>query len=501
MEHVIVIGSGLGGLFCGAILAKEGYKVKVFEQHCKTGGSLHQFCREGVWFETGMHVIGAFQEGGALNRICSWLGIMDRLRIKPAEDDCFEHFKIGSDGKTFRYAKGATRFVDTLAKDFPEERENIRRYVKAIYDMTREVKLYNLEYAELANRYSDAFHSSVGDFIASFTDNERLQAVLALSNTLYDGDRDVTPAFIHAFTMVCFIEGAAQFAGGSQQLANELAGVITGAGGSVVAANGVTKIEIVDKRVEYIETADGKRHTADRYISSIHPASLFALLDTAKLQRSYQQRISSIPNTCSAFTVYIIFHPKTFPALNYAGYYLDDYSLVWKHNEFSPDTFPTGIMYITPPKTMNDRHAEKMIVNCMMPFDAVRKWENTTVGNRGAEYEAFKRRCEEQIIQKLEKVFPDIRSKIKSIYSASPLTIRDYYKQKDGAMYGIKKDCRNMALSKIMVRTKLNNLLLTGQNINMHGILGVPLTAVMTCGEIVGYRDLLEKINRGSNAG
>jgi phytoene dehydrogenase-like protein len=166
------------------------------------------------------------------------------------------------------------------------------------------------------------------------------------------------------------------------------------------------------------------------------------------------------------------------------------------------DEWPKGMMFITPPVSMHDVFAEKMIVNCIMNFDTVKQWENTTTGKRGKEYEAFKRRCEQQVINHLEKVFPDIRACIQSVYSASPLTIRDYYKQKEGALYGVKKDCNNMALSHISVRTKLKNLLLTGQNINLHGILGVPLTAISTCAELVGMEYLLERINcRGNPCG
>ena len=130
-----------------------------------------------------------------------------------------------------------------------------------------------------------------------------------------------------------------------------------------------------------------------------------------------------------------------------------------------------------------------------MSFDAVKKWENTTVGKRGEEYTAFKKRCEEQIIHKLEKVYPDIRTCIQSVYSASPLTIRDFYKQKEGALYGVKKDCNNITLSHISIRTKLKNLLLTGQNINLHGMVGTPLTAIYTCAELLGMEYLLNEIN------
>jgi hypothetical protein len=42
---VVVIGSGMGGLSCGAISAKYGDKVLVLESHIKCGGSAHTFSR------------------------------------------------------------------------------------------------------------------------------------------------------------------------------------------------------------------------------------------------------------------------------------------------------------------------------------------------------------------------------------------------------------------------------------------------------------------------
>jgi len=498
-QSVIIIGGGIGGLFCGAILSKEGYDVKIFEQHYKIGGGLHHFKRDGIEFETGMHIIGTFQEGGVLNKICSYLGIMDKLSILPSDDNCFLLFHIGSDRKTYCFAKGAERFIETLAVEFPEEKENIKRYVQAMYEIVENAKMFNLEIEEDINdivRYAPEYLTSAGAFIDSFTENERLRAVLALSNPLYGGERYKTPTYIHAIINVLFIEGAARFAGGSQKLADILTDVVRQSGGEVYSKNGVKHLEINDRKIEYIVTADGKKHWADWYISAIHPSSLFKLIDTSKIQPSYWQRIDNIPNSYSAFMVFIVFKPESFPYLNYTGYYIDDYSHVWAHSEYCPDDFPKGMLYITPPSTMNDKYAQKMIAICMMDFDAVKKWENTTIGKRGEDYIAFKKRCKEQIINKLEQIFPDIRSCIKSVYCASPLTIRDYYNQKEGALYGVKKDCNNIMQSYIPVHTKLKNLLLTGQNINVHGMVGTPLTSIKTCSELLGLDYLLNKINQ-----
>jgi len=494
-RSAIIIGGGIGGLFCGAILSKEGYDVRLFERHYKIGGGLHHFKREGVEFETGMHVVGTFEEGGVLNKICSWLGVMEKLSLRPTDDDCFELFQVGSDNRSYIYAKGRERFIDTLAREFPDERDNIARYVEAMYDIVRESKIFNLEYGDFSIQYSEKFMTSVGDFIDSFTQNERLRNVLMFANPLYGGDRDKTPAYVHSIVSALFIDGAARFVGGSQQLADALTDLIRQHGGEVYARNGVTHIEIEDKEIKYVVTADGQQHQADWYISAIHPSSLFKLMDTSKLQRSYWQRIDSIPNTYSAFTVYIIFKPDTFPYFNHTRYYIDDYDKVWKQDKFNIETFPTGMMYLTPPVTRSDKYAQKMIVNCIMSFDTVRQWENTTVGHRGEAYEAFKLRCQEQILDKLEMLYPGLRACIKSVFSATPLTIRDFYNQKEGALYGVKKDCNNIMLSHIPVRTKLKNLLLSGQNINLHGMVGTPLTALSTCGELIGLEYLLNEIN------
>ena len=46
-KSVIIIGSGLGGLECGVILARHGFKVIVLEQDRQIGGCLQTFVRKG----------------------------------------------------------------------------------------------------------------------------------------------------------------------------------------------------------------------------------------------------------------------------------------------------------------------------------------------------------------------------------------------------------------------------------------------------------------------
>lgn len=53
MIDVIVIGSGIGGLSCAAILARYGFKVLVCESHAIAGGAAHSFERKGFKFDSG----------------------------------------------------------------------------------------------------------------------------------------------------------------------------------------------------------------------------------------------------------------------------------------------------------------------------------------------------------------------------------------------------------------------------------------------------------------
>ena len=44
----VVVGSGIGGLSCAALLAKAGKKVLVLEQHDQAGGCCHTFIEKGI---------------------------------------------------------------------------------------------------------------------------------------------------------------------------------------------------------------------------------------------------------------------------------------------------------------------------------------------------------------------------------------------------------------------------------------------------------------------
>lgn len=496
-KTVVIVGGGLGGLFTGALLSKENYSVTVLEKNMVIGGGLQCFSFHGIPFETGMHIIGGFMPGGNLNMICSYLGILDKLSIKHTDEDAIDSITYGEDGKTYILPRGKEKFTSYLQMLFPEEADNIQRYMDALYALSQEVDLFYLRPGsnEFFN-HSEEFIMATDTFIAKYVDDPRLRDLLAYMSPMYGGIAGMTPAFIHAMINVLYINGSSQFEGGSQQLAILLEMVIESNGGKVIAGDPVEHITIEDKLVRKVTTSSGKEYTADWYISSVHPEVLFKLTGAEAFPKAYYNRISSIPNSYSAFTLYIKFKPACQPYINHPRYYQECYGDVWKIGEYNEESFPKAFMYLTPPMNGQNDWAEKMIVNCIMPFSAVKQWENTRVGHRGEGYKKWKANMMNKILDKLNILHPGFSDSIDFVMASSPLTIRDYYGSKDGSLYGHMCDCKNLLQSQMPIVTKVRNLLLTGQNVNLHGICGVPLTAIETAEAIVGRNEILEKINK-----
>ncbi|HET9278532.1 MAG TPA: all-trans-retinol 13,14-reductase, partial [Flavitalea sp.] len=114
--------------------------------------------------------------------------------------------------------------------------------------------------------------------------------------------------------------------------------------------------------------------------------------------------------------------------------------------------------------------------------------------DRGTDYDEFKKRKAEKLLDSVEKKFPGLRNHIQAYYTATPLSFRDYIGNDDGSLYGIVKDYKDPLKTFISPRTKLPNLYFTGQNLNLHGILGAAMSGLVTCSAFLKNDSLIEKI-------
>lgn len=496
MRHTaVIIGGGLGGLFTGAILSKEGFSVTVLEKNSTVGGGLQTFKRFGEVFDTGMHVVGGLQPGGNIRRICEYLGIANKVKTKDVDAVCTDKLYFAEDATSYKMAQGREAFIERLASYFPAEKENLQAYVDAIYRISEETDLFYLRPSgDDFPIHSDEFSMAADAFIAKFIDDRKLRAILAYMNPLYGGRQNHTPAYVHAIISVLYIDGESRFVGGSHHFASLLVDVIKAAGGTIKVNEETIHVEVSDRQVQYVETVKGNCYKADYYISDVHPCTLTSMLSAGAFSKAYINRLDSVPNTYSAFSLYIKLKPESFKYINHSEYFISHYDDIWRFGE-PASSWPLGFLMMTPPDEGQGEYARKVLITAPMLFDTVKQWEHTSTGKRGKGYEQWKKERVDELLDKVKQIHPNFRQYIDKIEASSPLTIRDYYHAKDGTMCGFSKDYKNPALSTLPVVTKVRNLFLTGQNNNLHGFCGVSLTAVNTCEAILGKNTVINHIN------
>lgn len=492
--EVVIVGSGLGGLLCGYILSKEGYKVCILEKHHQLGGCLQTFTRQGSIFDTGMHYVGSLDEGQMLWRFFRYFDLLGKIKLKRMDEDCFDLMHIA--GKEYKYAQGHDRFIETLAQDFPEERAGLIKYI----DKFREIR------KDIASLIGDSrngqrmptmkyFEQPAFGFIQSVTDNPRLQQLLSATNPLYFGTAESTPLYVHAVINNSLLESAWRFVDGGSPIAESLAASIRSHGGDIFSRAEVKRFIMnkSDTGIEAVELVSGERIEGDRFISNIHPVKTFEKVNSSLIRKAYINRLNSIPQTMSIFSLYIVLKENSFRYMNYNYYHYENEN-VWGADIYDQVTWPGGYMMYTPASSKSDVYADCINIMTYMRYEELKQWENTWIEKRGDDYKAFKQQKAEQLLDLIEKRFPGLRSKIKSYYTSTPLTYRDYTATLNGSVYGNRRDCNNALKTMVSAKTRIPNLFLAGQNIGLHGLLGVSMGSLLTCAQFCGNDYVRDKV-------
>ncbi len=496
---IVIIGSGMGGLVSANILAREGKTVCVLEKNNQFGGNLQTFVREKTIFDTGVHYLGGLLKGQNLYRYFDYLDILDGLHFKKLDEDGFDIITFDDDDTKYPHAQGHANFASHLKLKFPEETDAIDTYCEKLKEVCQKFPLYNLEAGKPYHENSDLFALGAKAYIDTLTDNKRLRAVLAGSNLLYAGEPDKTPFYVHALSVNSFIESSYRCADGGSQITKMLIRRLKENGGDAFKHQEVTRINVNDKKAVSVTTKTGQEIKAGLFISNIDPKRTLNLTEGEPFRKSFTQRIEKMESTISAFSIHIVLKPKSFKYLNHNYYHSKDLDAVWNGHKYTQENWPLSYMVSMGVRKNQDEWGDQMTAISYMRFDEVIPWAKTfnTVADkndRGETYAEFKAKKKEIFLNELEKKFPNIRECIQSIHTSTPLSYRDYIGCHRGGMYGYVKDVENPLKSFISPRTKVENLYFTGQSLNMHGILGVTISGVVTCSEILGAKYLLDKI-------
>ena len=275
----IIIGTGLGGLVCGYKMAKGGLKVLLLEKNAQIGGCLQTFRRFGVKFDTGMHYIGALDEGQIMYQFFDELNLLKDVRLSRLDENGFDRFNIA--GQEYKYASGSDRFIETLSRQFPECSHELQTYVRCIQEIADASPIYKLDKAgDSSYLESPYLHSSVNELLASISNNKLLQNVLAGNLPLYAGVKDKTPAYVYALISYSYLQSAWRIVGGSDSIAQSLANSIRSFGGEIRTRSEVLKIQCDSEKATSVQLTDGEIIEAKHFITDIHPQKVIQLIDS-----------------------------------------------------------------------------------------------------------------------------------------------------------------------------------------------------------------------------
>lgn len=504
---VAVIGAGLGGLVAAALLAKRGKRVAVFEAHYVAGGCATQFVRGGkggrYHFDVGLHYIGDCGMDGTIPAILRELGIS--IEYVPLDPDGFDTLLYP--GLEFRIPSNVDLYRDRLVAAFPAERHGIDRYVgllKAVMIMGRamenggrpsfgDIAMAGLNLVDLA-RFQD---KTLAEVLDATVRDPLLKAVLAGQHGDYGLPPSQVSAMLHLGLQGHYFRGAYYPKGGGQVIADKITERLEELGGTVHLRRPVERILVEGGRAVGVRLAGKAGSPAEEVRADVVLSNadlivtLNDLLGREHLGSEWAQKLSGFTMAAAIFITFLgvrgDLRQKGMRAANY--WQFDDtdsetfYRFEQQGNVISKGCYITSASIKDPASALH--HAPSGISNVevmtVVPGECER-WhvkEEDALGFRYKDNEAYrdiKRDLEDQMIDRLEKIFPGTKQDIVFRESASPVSHLRYTRATGGTGYGLAATPAQFLGNRPGYSGPLPGLYLAGASTRSgHGIVGAML--------------------------
>lgn len=463
--RVVVIGSGFGGLACALLLAKAGREVLVLERQVQPGGCLQSYQRGRYSFDTGLHYVGGLAEGQPVHALFDELGLLS-LPWHRLDADGFDRVTIGDE--TFCFAEGYDRFAETLAARFPHERQALHDYAELLRNLPAIQEIGEVAaYDYLTRTFSDPL----------------LMNVLAGTALKMELRRESLPLFHFAHGLSSFVGSSWRLRGDGNSMVRALTDAIRAAGGTIVCQAEVEELVEREGRIVAARCANGEVYEGSQFVSDVHPAQTFDMVrESQVLKKLFRRRIGMLDNTWGMFTASLVLRPQTLRYFNH-NKYVYRRANVWDEPPHDGSVDRVMVSARVPEDGSDD--VTQIDLLTPMHWSLCQQWTETKVGRRGEDYLQLKQRMTEGCVALAERVIPGLGTMVEQVVTSTPLTYRDYTLTPCGSAFGLRKDYRSLLSTMLSVRTPVSNLLLTGQNLILHGLEGVAMTARMTVDEIV----------------
>ena len=476
----VIIGSGLGGLECAHILSKAGMSVLLLERGTQAGGCLQSYRRHGLAFDTGFHYVGGLDEGQSLHSAFRHLGLL-RLPWQRL-DNHFDRVTIGN--QTFSFAQGYDAFVETLTAAFPAERDALNKYADMLKQCgEQQFDALNPQTGE-SSLLSRLFETSAYQYLTETFHDPLLINVLCGTSLKMELRKESLPLFTFAHGNGSFIESSWRLKGDGSLIVNSLVDGIRMHGGEIICNTEVRELVEKDGKLVHAVCSNGEIYEGTIFISNIHPAVTCNLVkQSSRMKKVYRSRITHLENTFGMFTVSLRIKPQTLRYFNWNQYIYKEPDVWAFHLKNNP---VSGVLVSCRIPEDGSKYVQQVDLLTPMNWSECEQWSHTEVGRRGEDYKAMKKRVADECITLAERFIPDLLDRITGCYTSTPLTYRNYTLTPEGSAYGLRKDFRNPMITLLSPRTPIPNLLLTGQNLMLHGLHGVTMTALFTCAEVLG---------------
>lgn len=311
--HVVVIGSGFGGLAAAIRLQRQGHQVTIVEKRDKPGGRAYVYEQDGFTFDGGPTIITApwlirelFEGGGGGRRTA------DYVQLVPI--DPFYNIRF-DDGSVFRYTGNRAEVIEEIkrfdASDvagylrFAEATEAIFKAGMALIDTPFERMADMLRVLpDLVRLRADR---SVAAFVNSHIKDPRLRQVFSFHPLLVGGNPFQSSsiyALIHTLEQrwgIWFVMG------GTGALVQALVRLFTEIGGSLRLECEVEEI-VVDaatRRATGVRLASGERLHAEVVVCNGDIAQSYMQLVPAAMRRKNTDRhLKRLRYSMSLFVMY-----------------------------------------------------------------------------------------------------------------------------------------------------------------------------------------------------
>lgn len=509
----IIIGSGLGSLTAGVLMAKEGQKVLILERHYTAGGFTHVFKRRGYEWDVGIHYIGeVHREGSVLRKMFDYITDSE---LKWADmGEVYDRIVIGD--KIYDFVKGTQNFKEKLISYFPEEEEAIHQYIDLIFKTVKASRNFYMEKAmpPLMSKVSGSFMRSAFTKYANRTTKEVLeeltqnQELIKVLTGQY-GDYGLPPSEssfgMHASLVRHYFGGGNFPIGGSSQIMETIAPVLEKTGSTVLVSAEVQEVLVENGKAVGVKMVDGKEFKAETIISGAGILTSYKKLMPQEVVQKQQleKQINKINPSVAHLSLYIGLKGSPselkLPKANYWVYPddLDHDACVKRYVEDVNQPFP--VVYISFPSAKDpdweNRYPDKSSIDIitLMPYEIFAKWENTKWMKRGEDYNALKEQFAQRLLQALFKLEPHLEDKIDCYELSTPITTKHFINYEKGEIYGLDHSPSRFQQKFLRPHTPIKNFYLTGQDIVTAGIGGALFSGVLTASAIT-KKNLLKKI-------